>query len=244
MWVNQCLLEAPMNRKWISLLLVALGGYALWIWQVDYYDFAILDKSGNESVILRVPKSAVAKYPGWSYERSGPVSFEVWYPSLVDKVSINYWISSSSEIEASKKKPNKNERQLKISIGWGRIKPPEHTLDPANRPSKCGLRKITGEPYLEEGIVEGFKKYVSYDYVKSSENAPPKPRPYNKIYHPSKAIEGVYCLSCALKANCSLIGITSSGIPYTAHYEEERMPKEAIDVHHAVGQYLYSKALN
>ena len=207
-------------------------------------DFAILDKSGNESIVLRIPESSVDKYPGWKYVRNGPVSFKVWYPSLTDKVSINYWISSSSDIKASKEKPTDNDHELSITIGRERMKSPKNTLDFANRPVDCDLSRATGQPYVEEGIVDGFRKYVSYDFVVSSKNATPTRRAYYKKYLPNKPIEGVYCLKCVVKANCRIYGITESGIPYSAVYDEEKMPKEAMEIHKAVGQYLSSKIVD
>lgn len=233
-----------MNKKWIYFLFVPIVVYAFWRLQIDYYDFEMLDNSGNESVVLRIPKSAVVKYPGWSYNRNGPVTIELWYPSLVEKKSVNYWISTSSEIKASKEKPADNDRKLSISIELDRMLLPEHTLDPKNRPPYCDLSLPLGDPYVQEGIVNGFKKYVSYNYVMQRKEASPIPRPYYKKYHPNESIPGVYCISCILNANCRLFGVTASGIKYSAFYAEERMPEEVIEIHNAVQEYISRKVID
>jgi len=198
----------------------------------DYYAYSILDENKNERILLNIPKTSVEKYPGWRYNRNGPASIEIWYPSLHEKVSYNAWISSAAEKKAAEAKPNSIDRKLSISIGLGLMAPPEKTLDTSSLPRACGLER--GAKYTEDGTRASFRRYIQ------------KPRgsgSLNIIYHPVTPIKGLYCIKCIENANCRLFGITDSRIPYEVFYEEERMPEDASDIHIAVGKYLDSKSV-
>lgn len=198
-----------------------------------YYEYAILNKTGEEQFVLRFPKSSVSKYPGWKYERQGPENVAVWYPSLQDRVSYNVWISSAQEQAAGETKPSEDDRKLSIGFGWGHVTNPDHTLDTSYRNAHCEL-KSAGRRYSEDGEMHGFNRYIL--------EFPGSPRLHIK-YHPVKPIRGVYCITCIENANCRLIGVTDSGIRYNAFYEETRMPEEAMDIHRAVGKYFESKRI-
>jgi hypothetical protein len=206
----------------------------LWNWSSDHYEFAVLDSSGEDSFVVKIPKKSVGKYSGWKYNRNGPVDFDVWYPSLQDKVSVNRWISSSNEIKESKNKPTKNDRQLSISICWGKITTPHVTLDKTNKFSKCKL-KFLRKPYVEDGVVGDFNRYI-YSHLGSPN--------LDITYIAETPIKGLHCITCVENKNCRIYGITDKGVPYQAVYTEKRLPQEVMSIHLAVGRYLESKRID
>ena len=220
-----------MRKRYALLLLVPLTLYVAWARNVDYREFAVLDQSGEERFVFRFPDSSLMKYPGWAYRRSGSITLELWYPSLQDKQSVNYWISSRDDIEASKRKPTPADRPMSIYLGPFGISRPEATLDPANRPPQCRTVK-RGETYTADGERFSFQRYIL--------DTPANARAYI-TYLPTTPIRGVYCLTCIEQANCQLHGVTDMGIPYSAMYREEAMPREAMAIHDAVEAYLQGK---
>ena len=198
----------------------------------DFYAYAILDKDRNEHTVLNIPKSSVSKYAGWQYQRNGRASIQVWYPSLQDKVSYNYFISTPEEKAAAETKPTSEDRQLSISIGWDPITPPDATLDVANMPVYCDINGH--KSYKADGTRGTFRRYINSSRGSAS---------LNIIYLPVEPIKGVYCMACVENANCQLFGVTDSSIPYRAFYDEKQMPDEALAIHQAVGKYLDSKTV-
>lgn len=221
---------SSVSIKWILLPFTPLVLFIAWKWLIDYYEYAIVDKAGNEAIVLRIPKSSTAIYPGWEYKRNSAFSVDLWYPSLKDKVSANYWISSASRINASKTKPGPDEEKLGISVIHTDIRNPESTLD-VNRTSYCdtslGIFK-----YTKDSESELFQRYIH--------DSPGSAR-LDIIYLPINPIKGVDCIQCVENGNCKIIGITDSGIPYSAFFTEKRIPDETIKIHHAVNAYLESK---
>jgi len=199
----------------------------------DYYVYAILDKDRNEHTLLNIPKSSISKYSGWKYQRNGRATIQVWYPSMQDKVSYNFWISSPEEKAAAETKPNSNDRKLSITIGWDRITPPEETLEHSNMPLYCDI-KSRFKKYDDDGTRGLFHRYIHSNRGSAS---------HYIIYHPITPIKGVYCMECIENANCRLFGVTDSSIPYQAFYAEKRMPQETLDIHQAVGKHLDSKTI-
>jgi hypothetical protein len=220
-----------------TLLLAATACIALKINNAEAnpsYVYAILDNDNNEKILLNIPQSSVAKYPGWKYIRNGTVLIETWYPSLLDRVAYNFWISSPAEKVAAETRPTKIDRRLGISVGAYRISPPENTLDISKSNAHCDVERVQKYPYTEDGTRGLFRRYTQKTQGSAS---------LNIIYRPINPIKGVYCMSCVENANCQLFGITDSKIPYSAFYEEQRMPAEALDIHQAVGKYLDGKTI-
>ncbi len=201
------------------------------IWADDYYIFALLDKDKTEHTLLKVPKSSVSKFPGWKYQRHGSNAINVWYPSMKDRLSYNLWISTPKEIATAKIKPEDNERKLTIEIG-GRIISPETTLDSSKIPFFCDIEAPVTYKYLEDGTRGGFRRYIQSSIGSAS---------LSIIYLPLKPIKGIYCMRCVENANCRVYGVTDSKIAYQASYEEQRIPKETLDIHQAIEKYLNSK---
>jgi hypothetical protein len=223
-----------MRIKWILSMALIVLCLVFWDWFSDHYEFAVLDSSGEESFIVQIPKASIGKYSGWKYNRNGPVSIDIWYPSLQDKVSANRWVSSSTEIKESKNKPTKDDRQLSISIGWDTMISPKVTLDTKNRYSHCKLEYI-GNPYIDSGVVGDFRKYTYHS----------KGSLYPDItYIPKQPIKGIRCISCRQNANCRIYGITDASVPYQAVYTESEIPKEVMAIHSSVESYLESKRVN
>ena len=221
---------SSVSIKWILLPFTPLVLFIAWKWLIGYYEYAIVDKAGNEAIVLRIPKSSTSIYPGWEYKRNNPFSVELWYPSLTDKASANYWTSSESRIKASETKPAPSEEKLSISVIHTDIRNPESTLD-ANRRSSCDTDSRAFK-YNKDSVSGLFQRYIH--------DSPGSAR-LNIIYLPINPIKGVDCIQCVENGNCEIIGITDSGILYGAFFAEERIPDETIKIHHAVNAYLESK---
>jgi len=199
------------------------------IWADGYYIYAILDKDKNEDTLLKIPKLSISKYPGWEYQREGGESINVWYPSMIDRQSYNLWVSTPKEVAAAKIKPNKNDQKLEIKFG-GRIVSSNTT----KIPSACDVLDTTIYKYQEDGIKGDYYRYIE---------ASPGSARLNIFYLPNTSTKGIFCIKCVEKANCRLYGVTDSSISYEVFYKEEEMPREALDIHQAVGKYLDSKTI-
>ncbi len=219
------------NKVITLIVVVATSLTTSAIWADDSYIFALLDKNRTEHTLLKIPKSSVEKFSGWKYQRTGSKSISVWYPSMKDRLSYNLWTSTAKEIATAKIKPEDNERKLSIKIG-ARIISPETTLDTSKIPSFCDRETSVAYKYLEDGSRGDFRRYIQ---------SSPGSVSLNILYLPLKPIKGIYCMRCVENANCRVYGGTDSKISYQAFYEEERIPKETLDIHQTIGKYLDSK---
>lgn len=214
----------------IFIILSALAVY-FYDFEPKSYEYAIYGKDHEEKLIVSLPAESISKYPGWKYNRKGPESAEVWYPSLVDKVAVNVWVSSKQDIKRATNKPSPDDRELSIGIGTGPIANPEEVVNSSVQNIYCKSH-IERNKSTFNGIASGFDKYVNHSVGSPS---------LDIIYLPTSPIRGIHCITCFEKANCQILGITESGISYRAFYSEKRMPQEAIDVHGAVNKYLSAR---
>ena len=221
--------------KWILLITVVIAiSISTWM-SLDnsYYEYSLVDSHNNERILFRFPRSSIAKYSGWKYDRNGPFSVELWYPSLQDKVTYNKWNSSKQDKISANTKPDVSDKKLSISINNNHIIDINKTLDITYKNPWYALQEGNYKYELDRTI-DSFKRYTFSSPGRATDNI---------LYLPTAPIEGLFCLKCIEKANCRIIGVSQEGVYYHAFFEEESMPDEAINIQKAINTYLNLKVV-
>lgn len=190
------------------------------------YDFTNIEKT--KKVTLRFAAEHIGEYQERLYHRNAGTSVSMWYPSLLDRVWVNVWVSTARELKNAKIKPTANDRKISVRVRGNAMVDPNVTLQ-GDMISLCHVNSFSNK-FVEDGQIGNFDRYK---HIRKRNHY---------LYHPIEKIKGVYCIKCN-GSTCSLIGVTDFGVHYTAieKYVDGRMNSEVLEIHKGVNEFLARK---